>query len=251
MSDILVYVDRGVDGGSLKQLMRSLKQEIDPARHTIKRVDAQALISGDWEKNTSLVIVPGGRDIFYHASLDGDGTRRMRSFVHNGGGYLGICAGAYFGCGRIEFEKGGASEVNGDRSLKFFPGLATGPAYGNNKYSYESAQGAEAALISWEEDKNCHVYFNGGCTFEEADTFSNVLIISRYLDLPHAPPSILSVAHGKGLVILSGVHFEYSSVHLPVEEPFLSALHPFLQRGEVQRRTIFRDIIARYGIALQ
>jgi hypothetical protein len=47
---------------------------------------------------------------------------------------LGICAGAYFGAGAIEFEKGGAYEVCANRSLAFFPGYAEGPAYGKNKY---------------------------------------------------------------------------------------------------------------------
>jgi uncharacterized membrane protein len=39
-------------------------------------------------------------------SCSADGVRRVRDFVEKGGGYLGLCAGAYFAASSIEFEKG-------------------------------------------------------------------------------------------------------------------------------------------------
>ena len=45
-----------------------------------------------------------------------------QEFVENGGSYLGICAGAYFACDYIEFDKNGPLEVVGPRDLKFYPG---------------------------------------------------------------------------------------------------------------------------------
>lgn len=50
-------------------------------------------------------------------------------FVHSGGSYLGLCAGAYFGCSRVVFEPGTPLEVVGDRELAFFPGIARGAAF--------------------------------------------------------------------------------------------------------------------------
>lgn len=116
MTQILVYVDQGVDGGGLKQLISSLKQEVDLSIHNISRIDAKELVKREWEKEARLLIIPGGRDCFYHTALDGAGTEKIRSFVQEGGGYLGICAGAYFAASSIEFEKGGALEVCGERS---------------------------------------------------------------------------------------------------------------------------------------
>lgn len=235
---ILIYVDQGVDGAALKHLVRSLKQE----GHSVGRIDAQGLIATDWEKSAQLLIVPGGRDSFYHNSLKGRGTQKIRSFVAQGGSYLGICAGGYFGCDRIEFEKGEALEVCGERTLKFFPGVAKGPAYGNNRYSYESSKGAEAACISW-ADGTTHVYFNGGCYFEPEGACSDFQVLSRYLDLPGTPPAILKMQHGRGRVILSGVHFEYQASLFPAEDRFLCALSPLLSQAEKSRRKIFRDIL--------
>lgn len=50
-------------------------------------------------------------------------------FVHAGGRYLGLCAGAYYGCARVVFEPGTPLEVVGDRELAFFPGIARGAAF--------------------------------------------------------------------------------------------------------------------------
>jgi hypothetical protein len=50
-------------------------------------------------------------------------------YVSAGGAYLGLCAGAYYACSRVEFEPGGPLQVRGDRELGFFPGVAAGAAY--------------------------------------------------------------------------------------------------------------------------
>jgi glutamine amidotransferase-like uncharacterized protein len=50
-------------------------------------------------------------------------------FVQGGGSYLGLCAGAYYGCARVVFEPGTPLEVVGDRELAFFPGIARGAAF--------------------------------------------------------------------------------------------------------------------------
>lgn len=106
MQQIIVYVDRGVDGVALKHTVKSLQQEVDPAKHAIRRMDAKELKSSKWESETALLVIPGGRDIYYHEALDGEGTWKIRHFVEQGGAYLGICAGAYFGASAIEFERG-------------------------------------------------------------------------------------------------------------------------------------------------
>jgi hypothetical protein len=52
-------------------------------------------------------------------SSSADGVRRVRDFVEKGGGYLGLCAGAYFAASSIEFEKG--SPLGNYRYLKLCP----------------------------------------------------------------------------------------------------------------------------------
>jgi biotin--protein ligase len=146
-NQIVVYTDKGVDGTALKHLIHSLKRELDPIMK-IKRLDAQSMIEKNWEEDTQLFIMPGGRDVFYQSALAGKGTDKIRSYVEKKGNYLGICAGAYFACARIEFEKGTSLELLEDRSLCFFSGVAKGPAYGTGKYAYDSYKGACSALVN-------------------------------------------------------------------------------------------------------
>ena len=95
MSKIIVYADRGVDGMALKQLIKSLQETIDPSAHILKRMDAKSLLEESWEKDTSLVVIPGGRDVFYHEALDGRGTDKLRAFVRNGGNYSEFARGVF------------------------------------------------------------------------------------------------------------------------------------------------------------
>lgn len=47
-------------------------------------------------------------------------------YVERGGAYMGICAGAYYGCSEVQFEPGTALQVFGQRELAFWPGAAQG-----------------------------------------------------------------------------------------------------------------------------
>ncbi|HEX2579300.1 MAG TPA: BPL-N domain-containing protein [Rhabdochlamydiaceae bacterium] len=243
MKQIIVYVDLGVDGASLKHTVKSLQREIDPAHYRIRRMDSKTLKSEGWEQETALLVVPGGRDVFYHEALDGQGTSKIRKFVEEGGSYLGICAGAYFGAEAIEFEKGGNSEVCAQRSLAFFPGLAEGPAYGKNKYRVDGLQGIEAARVSWKGD-HFHVYYNGGCQFIGAHEVPGVSVLSSYLELEGDPAAIISAEVGKGKVILSGVHFEYSVLALQRNNPYIEKIYTLLEKGENQRSQVFRETLS-------
>jgi glutamine amidotransferase-like uncharacterized protein len=249
MTKIILYADQGVDGESLNHLTFTLKEMLGTSHYSLQKMDAKTLIEEPWEKQASLLIIPGGRDIFYHSLLNGRGTDKIRSFIEKGGKYLGICAGAYFACKSIEFEKGGLLEICASRSLQFFPGVAVGPVYGLNKFSYENGQGAEAAKISW-KNENCHIYFNGGCTFVAEKQFPGVKTISRYLDLAGHPPSMLEIEIGKGLVFLSGVHFEYSTKLLKKRDRSFSRLYPLLSQSEMKRKIVFKEIMNSLGIEL-
>ncbi len=202
MKQILVYNDDGVSKSSFHNLFDALSRL---ERFQIKAVTHRFFLSDAWEEKTALVAFPGGRDLPYHLKLKGEGNRRIKNFVHQGGRYLGICAGAYYGASEIEFEKGGKLEICALRELAFFPGKAIGPAYGNGSFSYDSEQGARAAFISWEKGLSS-IYYNGGCYFENAH---DAEIIARYADLPDTPAAVIYCPCGDGAALLSGVHPEH------------------------------------------
>jgi putative intracellular protease/amidase len=61
---------------------------------TVLFVDENAIRAGALDQ-ADVVIFPGGSATAAGNALREDGRERVRAFVENGGGYVGICAGAY------------------------------------------------------------------------------------------------------------------------------------------------------------
>ena len=72
----------------------------------------------------------------------------VAEFVHDGGGYLGFCAGAYYACERVLFEPGTVQAVVGSRELKLFRGVACGSIAPG--FDYRSEAGTQVRRASVE-----------------------------------------------------------------------------------------------------
>jgi glutamine amidotransferase-like uncharacterized protein len=55
-------------------------------------------------ETATLLAIGGGYDLGYIRALKTDGLHNIKTYVERGGSYLGICAGAYLVCRRIEFD---------------------------------------------------------------------------------------------------------------------------------------------------
>lgn len=205
---IKIYNDKGVETKILPHLI----SELSPFE--VSFLSSAEIFDTNWESDIDLFILPGGRDVPFHESLKGKGNQRIRQYVENGGSFLGICAGAYYGCRQVEFDRGRELEVLGMRELAFFPGIARGPAYGPGSFRYNSEFGAKSALISNDfENSNFRCYYNGGCYFVNANDYSEVKVLSRYLEVQNQPAAVVEIPIGNGRVILSGVHLEIGTAH--------------------------------------
>ena len=208
--------------------------------------------------------MPGGRDLPYCKELDGAGNQEIGQFVKEGGSYLGICAGAYYGSAYVEFAKGDPHmEVIGPRELAFLPVTAKGPVFPG--YSYETNAGAHAAGVVVTKaggemlglsEESLSLFYNGGCNFfprgsKEGDQLYQVLLEYTGHSEPHPPdpsPDVAATAGligghvGEGKVMLSGLHFE-ASVPLLEEcyhgDNYITPLLPILKQSEHQRQTLF------------
>ncbi len=228
-----IYADTGVSGRSLKALASMLKSHLPPFC-LVKTIDAHTLHTSPWEQDAFLIAFPGGRDVPYHEKLSGEGCQKIRSFVEKGGRYLGICAGAYFGCHSFVFEKDSDIEVIAERELGFYPGSAFGPALGSGTFCYESEKGSEAALIDWEQ-KKIHIYYNGGCAFQEVESHPNVQTLAHYSSLENNPPAVVLCSLGTGKALLSGIHIEMSSAFLSKNDPYLHHKIQKISEAEKER----------------
>ncbi len=229
-SRVLIYSDDGVSPYYLKHVVRWLRSAL-PREFLVSRVNHTFLVQDpSWEKATKLLVVPGGMDRPYHKNLRGLGTERISRYVREGGNYLGICAGAYFSCQRLRFHELDGSVFLGERELGFFPGSAVGPAYGND-FSYTSPVGVRAAKLYFPHTQDYGwAMFNGGCYFEHAEQFSDVLIEASYEDIEGRPAGIVSRRVDEGLVVLSGLHIEC-----------IPSFCPMTEANAVEAQNILRD----------
>lgn len=242
-----VYADKGVDPLSLRQLCKSLKSHL-PENWRVETIDQKALLWSNGLDDTQLLAFPGGRDVPYHQALQGTANRHIRRFVKNGGRYLGICAGAYYGCAEVVFEKGTPLEVIDQRELRLFPGTARGTLYPDNpSFAYQSVTCAHAAQLRM-KNATFHAYYNGGCCFENAQQYPTVKVIAEYIDTPSRLAAIVDCTVGNGRAILSGVHIEYTSdslVQTAVDPSIISTLHTNEQQRQQTFHTILSSLIAQ------
>jgi biotin--protein ligase len=133
----------------------------------------------------------------------------ISQFVWEGGCYIGICAGGYYGASRVVFDQGGLLEVVALRELGFFPGEAVGPLFG--PFIYDSEEGARYVSISWQDrgtqPRWISAYYNGGCMFLNVERES-VDVWSYYQTYQQA--AVVACSWGRGQAVLSGVHPEYT-----------------------------------------
>merc|ERR1719458_2426032 len=127
MSLAAIYAGRGTSGLSI----RGARVMLEEKGLEVTLVTAKELATTLQEPNCRLLVMPGGRDRPYHASLGEEGALRIRQFVEKGGSYLGLCAGAYFASARVLFQPGTDMQVDEQRPLALFPGTAWGAATGS------------------------------------------------------------------------------------------------------------------------
>lgn len=162
--NVLVYDGRGASELCINLTMASLRRVLGRS-YDIKRIDATALAKDPWETRCAMLVAPGGRDQPYLEDWNPGAVQKVQKFVKEAGGaYLGICAGGYFGSGRVEFQTPN-EQVSEERPLKFLPGTtAFGPVFPG--FEYDSHVGAKAAPILWGDEPAARVYCNGSCWFE-------------------------------------------------------------------------------------
>lgn len=245
---ISVYSDEGAGAGALRNLIHSLKAEEALRDYEIVRLGKNGMADPAWCSSTALLIFPGGRDIYYHRDLQGLPNQLIRDYVGAGGSYLGICAGAYYGCASISFEEGNSLEIKAERELAFFKGVARGPAYGTGLFQYGSEAGARVSYLKWcrpdrFEGKEYCAYFNGGCEFIDAEEDGNATVLARYSDMDRGAAAVVECRIGKGKAILCGVHPEYASHGLDSRDPYLVPIKEKLQAQEENRKEFFTNLL--------
>ncbi|OGT25872.1 MAG: hypothetical protein A3I77_01255 [Gammaproteobacteria bacterium RIFCSPLOWO2_02_FULL_42_14] len=202
----VIYNDQGASLLCVNALVALLKKEYD-----VVLVDGDQLKKSEMLQDTQLFVMPGGRSLPFYEALGDRGNQNIIDFVHRGGTYWGICAGAYYACAHTDFALGLPLELRLQGPLNFFQGRAIGPVFLPNEFQYDSDGGKCDVEIIWEDGKKEWVYFQGGCYFS-GDFSRDIKILARYEK--NLQPAIIACTVEKGLVILSGVHTEMNNASL-------------------------------------
>jgi glutamine amidotransferase-like uncharacterized protein len=99
---IALYGDRGANSSSIEAAEHALRTTPD---FTVTRLAAETIRSGGL-KEFDVVVFPGGVAHTVSDALGENGRENVRAFVSSGGGYVGICSGAYLACSGFRWGLG-------------------------------------------------------------------------------------------------------------------------------------------------
>lgn len=203
-SKILIYRDYGC--ADVSSLYGELASYFREKGISVDFTDAAEIKSGVLNREVKAFFLGGGAGTPYMRKLAGEGNKRIRNYVRNGGVYFGICAGAYYACRDIVFEHDvPALRIENGCGLNLAEGRAVGTLYkeyGLLPYALTSFS-AKVVQIRFCGGETYPALYHGGPFFDGTD--GEVLAV---YDLPEPKAAVITKAFGRGKVILSGVHFE-------------------------------------------
>jgi glutamine amidotransferase-like uncharacterized protein len=197
---VAIYSDRGVWPQSVTATERMFRW----MGHDVARVDARQIRQGALA-NARLLCVPGGNMYTYAEDLTAAGVETVKAFVERGGGYIGICGGAYFAAERIFWQ----STRLPMHSLGLFPGEARGPydeivPYPDSAMCLVIAAQPSHPITEALPDSSWILYFWGPALLPDAG--AEVTVLGRYDAIDR--PAMLTCECGRGRVFLIGTHPE-------------------------------------------
>jgi biotin--protein ligase len=249
---VYIYAGPGASQVALDHTNHSLRQFLHP-RYQIQTLTPKEIAEGQWAHEAVLFIMPGGADIFYARSLRGQGNQQIHNYVHNGGRYLGICAGAYYGGKHLHWAVGSPQEIIAERNLAFYPDIIEGPTL--KPWDHKTNSGADIASLYWKDTHEIFptkyplsIYYNGGGHFVNASNHKNVTILADYATTLPQKPAIVEISVNKGQAILSSVHCEFSPHIMDLSDPYITPLVQQLMTTDHDRGTLMTHLLNRLNI---
>ncbi len=186
----------------------ALAQQIEAAGLSIVELDADAIRQGDLS-DLDLLVVGGGWAWDQWQDLGPAGIAKIRDFVMDGGGYLGICAGAYLASDDVIWQDEWTAYP-----LNLFDGIASGPLA---QFPWPEAGVVRVRRVgNGAAGEDLRVYYQGGALFAPRYAQS-VTPLLRYLDIDAGSLGDLAALrfdYGAGRVLLSAVHLEMGTQEL-------------------------------------
>ncbi|MGQ9459778.1 MAG: BPL-N domain-containing protein [Candidatus Bathyarchaeaceae archaeon] len=151
-----------------------------------------------------VLYMPGGYAADYNTAISNNGDQNIRNFVSSGGGYIGICAGAYFACDKITWE--GRSY---DYTLDLFNGMGIGSIPEIMAWDYaimtNLTMNLNHPINQYEPSRERMAYYGGPYFVPNAGV--TVDTVATY-DKKNNERAAITFSYGSGRVFLIGTHPE-------------------------------------------
>lgn len=192
------------DQGTWDESVQAAEKMFQWMNCTVKLVNADEINSNQLG-SFRILCVPGGDMYQYAQDISSQGKENIRNFIHSGGGYIGICGGAYFTSERV-FWRGSQLPMT---PLSIFQGTATGPIneivpYPDYGMCTVNTVDSEHPITHSELESTSMLYYWGPALIPNED--ANITILGRYAK--GNQPAMLAFDYGLGRVFLVGTHPE-------------------------------------------
>lgn len=118
IATIAIYSDQGVWEESVKATRKMFQW----MGYEVELIDANYINKKELD-NFEILCFPGGDMFQYPQDISSEGKDDIRNFVSDGGGYIGICGGAYFASEKVVWQENELPMT----PLGLFSGTAKGP----------------------------------------------------------------------------------------------------------------------------
>lgn len=255
-SRILIYRDYGC--ADVSDLYAALENFYTGRGISVEMTDASAVLKDNALNDGVLAFfMPGGAATPYRMKLGCQGNAKIRSYVENGGVYFGLCAGAYYASRRCRFEEDVPElAVVEDYGLDLIDADAVGTLKKDFKINHYSPNPSSSTVteVIWLADGEKHaVFYHGGPKFELRN-LQNHEVLASYAEVDGTPPAVVMRRLGRGLAVVSGVHFEdgvdslRSFVGRTIEDRLQAeALSRRMAEGEEGRKRLLCKLMAKLG----
>ncbi len=199
-SVVALYSDRGAD----EDCIQATTNMFEWMGYAVSLVNAD-YINSEGLDNFSILCIPGGNMYQYAQDISSGGKENIKDFIRNGGGYIGICGGAYFASEKVMWQ-GNQLPMT---PLGVFPGTAEGPIneivpypdYGMCKVNIVDST---HPITRSEPDYAWMLYYWGPVLIPNED--ADIAILGKYESVNQ--PAMLAFDYGLGRVFLIGTHPE-------------------------------------------
>ncbi len=200
---VLIYNGTEADSNCVLQTENILSNSNSNALSNIKfEYSTSDVITSTILANYDVLYMPGGQGGEQYVDSDTIDGDAIKNFVSNGGGYVGICAGAYAGTDYVDGWYNGwgvAPDVDAEH-----------PYVEENLTVSISNEGqnvlGDSGILTISHQNGPAFYSNGG----------NMVTLATYADNSTGYqdyPAIVGDYYGKGRTVLSGVHPELTPQH--------------------------------------